>query len=181
MFSNLSALGTQVFEGAFVKAPLGRNLQVLVPSAVGGAPTQFQSAPPGGGTIQGRFGWASAADGLVTNTRRAASDQLGVVLPYQARSGADVIGAGWSWQFFDAAVKAWRIRQGLPITLMPVGEFWLKFAGGAFTGEPVYASTVDGSAISGVSSDAELTPWLVCSNANAGDLAAVSTYAKFGA
>jgi hypothetical protein len=59
------------------------------------------------------------------------------------------------------------------------GNFWLRFAGGALPGNSVYASLVDGSAVSGSAADCELTPWFVCSIAPPGQLAIVSTTAKF--
>lgn len=177
MIARYGALNTCVFEGAFVSPPQYMNGEARVASALAG-PGAYVAQP--GGTIQARFGWGSAADGLVANTRRGAADQLGVVLPLRAQSGALVIGWGWSWQFFDPVVQAFRIREGLPVTLLAVGDVWLRFAGGAYAGQPVYASLVDGSAISGDTGGDELTPWFVCSNAAPGGLAKVSTYAKFG-
>lgn len=177
MFGRSSALNVQAYEGAFASEPLYMNGQRRMPSAPAGSGA-YRAAL--GGTIQGRFGWGNVPAGTVNNTRLSASDQIGVVLPLRAQSGAMVIGWGWTWQFYDPTVRAFRIRQGLNVTLMAEGNFWLRFAGGAYAGEPVYASLVDGSAISGETSDAELTPWIVCSNANPGQLATVSTYAKFG-
>lgn len=134
-----------------------------------------------GGTIAARFGWGNNAARTVANTRTGAQDQLGVVVPLASGYGAGVIGFGRSWQFYDPLVRAFRIRQGLPVTLMAQGDFWLRFVGGAYTGSRVYASLVDGSAISGETDNAEQTPWLVCSNAPGGGLAMVSTSAYFGA
>lgn len=133
-----------------------------------------------GGTIAARFGWGNNDAHTVANTRTSAQDQLGVVIPLVSGYGAGVIGFGRSWQFYDPAARAFRIRQGLPVTLMPRGDFWLRFVGGAYTGMPVYASLVDGSAIAGETADAELTPWFVCSNAPGGGLAMVSSSAYFG-
>jgi hypothetical protein len=177
MHGRSGALSTQVFEGAFSSAPLFMNGERRFPSAPAGAGA---FVAPVGGTIQGRFGWGNTSTHTVANTRVTASDQLGIVLPLRVQAGAMVIGGGWTWQFYDPAVRAFRIRQGLNVTLMAEGNFWLRFAGGAYAGEPVYASLVDGSAISGETSDAEPTPWTVCSNAGPGELAMVSTYAKFG-
>lgn len=171
------ALSTQVFEGAFASPALFQNGERRMPSAPAGAGAYVA---PAGGTIQGRFGWGNVPAGTVNNTRLDASDQLGVVLPIRVQSGAMVIGWGWTWEFYDPTVKAFRIRQGIVVTLMAEGNFWVRFAGGAYTGEPVYASLVDGSAISGQTDNAELTPWTVCSNAGPGQLAMISTYAKFG-
>lgn len=177
MSARNGAFGTQVYEGAFASTALFQNGQTRFPSALAG-PGGFVA--PAGGTIQGRFGWGNVPAGTVSNTRVAAGDQLGLVLPLRARSGAGVVGWGWSWEFFDPAVNAFRIRAGLMVTLMAAGDFWLRFVGGAYAGEPVYASLIDGAAISGQTSNAELTPWVVCSNAGPGNLAQVSTYAKFG-
>lgn len=174
---NQGALSTQVFEGAFASIPRYINGQPLMPSALATAGGYVAQA---GGTIAGRFGWGDNSAHSVSNTRANASDQLGVVLPLISGYGAGVIGFGRSWQFYDPLVRAFRIRQGLPVTLMAQGNFWLRFAGGAYTGMPVYASLIDGSAISGETADAELTPWKVCSNAPPGALAMVSTSAYFG-
>lgn len=177
MSVNQGPLGAQVFEGAFASRATYQNGQNRFPSAPAGAGA-FVAQP--GGTIQGRFGWGDPATGLVANTRVTSADQIGIVLPLQISNGSLVQGYGWSWQFWDPLVCAWRIRQGINLTLMAEGEFWLRFAGGAYTGESVYASLVDGSAISGQTDDAELTRFKVCSNAGPGCLAMVSPYAFFG-
>jgi hypothetical protein len=175
-----SPLGGYPFEGAFVCAPLDRSNGPTwsnpVPSVLAG-PTALRAAP--GGVLQGRFAWANPATGLVSNTRVTAQDQIGIVKPYRSASGADVVGFGWTWQFFDPVANAYRIRQGLNVNLFAAGPMWLRFAGGAYAGQMVYASHVDGSASSG--SGDELTPWIVSSNSSPGNLAIVSTTAKFGA
>lgn len=178
MFGNQRALNTQVFEGAFASLPRYINGQPRMPSAPAGPGGYVGQA---GGTIAARFGWGNNAAHTVANTRTSAQDQLGVVVPLFSGYGAGVVGFGHSWQFYDPAVRAFRIRQGLPVTLMAKGDFWLRFAGGAYTGMPVYASLVDGSAIAGETTGAELTPWFVCSNAPGCGLAMVSTNAHFGA
>lgn len=171
--------GSYPYEGAFVSSPIDRSNGPTwfnpVPSVLAG-PGALRAAP--GGTIQGRFGWAGA-DGLVRNTRLAASDQIGIVKPYRSASGADVVGFGWTWQFFDPLVRAFRVRQGLNVNLIAAGPFWVRFAGGAYAGEPVYASLSDGSAVSGSAANCELTPWIVSSNSEPGNLAVISTSAKF--
>lgn len=177
MFGSSGAFGTQVYEGAFASRSVFQNGETVFPSALAG---QGAYVAPEGGTIQGRFGWGSALDGFVANTRRNASDQLGVVLPLRSTTRAMVVGWGWSWQFWDPVANAFRTRQGLGVTLMAAGQFWLRFNGGAYAGNPVYASLVDGSAICGETVGAELTPWKVCSNAGPGELAKVSTSAFFG-
>lgn len=169
MISQVGPFNAQVYEGAFCSQPVQGNLERNFPSVLANAPGGLVAAPAG--TIQGRFGWASAT-GIVNNTRVDATDVLGVVIPLQR--------LGPTWQFYDPVVNAWRIRGGINLTLMAQGDFWLRFAGGAYTGTPVYASLVDGSAISGETDGAELTRWLVCSNAAPGCLAKVSSYATFG-
>jgi hypothetical protein len=165
-----------MIEGGFVSSPRDRNNAPAtfnpVPSVLG----SWSAAP--GGTIAGRFGWANPATGLVSNTRITAADQIGIVLPISARGG--VIGDGRSWQFFDPAVQAFRIRQGLGVTLIASGPMWLRFAGGAYAGSPVYASLDDGHAIGGAAENSELTRWVVASNAPGGGLAIASTNAFFG-
>jgi len=163
----------QPYEGAFVNPPRDQSLAPAwanpYPSTLGFPGALVSNVP---GTIQGRFGWASAATGQVNNTRLAASDQIGIVIPRRL--------TGWSWQFFDPAVNAWRVRPGLNLTMVRLGNFWLRFAGGAYPGDVVYASLVDGSAISGESSNAEATVFKVVSTGEPGCLAKVSSYAFFG-
>ncbi len=181
MFGNSGALNGYPFEGAFVSAPVDRSLAPTfynpVPSVLA-SPGALRAAP--GGTLQGRFGWAGA-DGLVRNTRLAPGDTIGIVKPFRSSSGADVVGYGWTWQTWDSVARAFRVRQGLGVNLIASGPFWVRFAGGAYTGEPVYASLLDGSAVSGPAAGCELTPWVVSSNGPPGNLAIISTSAFFGA
>lgn len=178
-----------VYEGAFASPPIAYNLELRAPfaSVLAGAGVPRSNSA---GSIQGRFGWLNPASGLVNNTRVSAADALGVVVPFRSLNGANggVVGgpwglagpqAAWTWQFYDPAVRAFRVRPGLVVTLHAAGNFWLRFAAGALYGNPVYASLVDGQAISGPADDAELTPWFVCSIAPPGTLAMVSTTAIF--
>lgn len=151
-------------EGVFIWTPFASEPPTMVAGA--GA---FVAAQ--GGTIMGRFGWADPAANTVANARTSAAQLLGLVLPQ--------CGKGWTWVYSDAG--RWFIRQGLPVTLATGGNFWLRFAGGAYIGERVYADLLDGHAISGEAVGAEPTPWLVCSNAIPGGLAKASPYAFFGA
>jgi hypothetical protein len=186
----LSSFG--LYEGAFASQPIAQNLEPRAPFASSSAgPGAPRSNSPG--TIQGRFGWLSSATGLVNNTRLDASDQIGVVIPLRSLNPVNggVVGgprglagpqAAWTWQFYDPTVTpcgGLRVRPGLVVTLHVRGNFWLRFAGGALYGNPVYASLVDGSAVSGPSANCELTPWLVCSQNGPGELAIVSTQAFF--
>lgn len=181
-----SALGP--YEGAFASRVLGYNLEQLAPYAsMLAGPGGLVAGP--GGLLQGRFGWSH--NGLAFNQPQSAADALGVVIPLRSVNAANggVVGgpaafggpvASWSWQTFDPIARAWRLREGIVTTLMPTGNFWLKFAGGANYGDTVYASIADGSAISGnPGSGSVVTPFKVCSDADAGQLAMVSTTAKF--
>jgi hypothetical protein len=187
-----SPLATFAYEGAFASQPLAQNLELRAPFAsVTAAPGAPRSNSPG--TLQGRFGWLNSATGLVNNTRVAADDRIGVVIPLRSLNAANggVVGgpralagaqASSTWEFWDptaAPAGALRIRPGLVVTLHGAGNFWLRFPGGALYGNPVYASLADGSALSGEADGSELTPWLVCSNAYPGQLAIVSTSAIF--
>lgn len=185
--SQSRALGP--FEGAFASRVLGQNLETLSPyrSALGGGGA-FTAGP--GGVLQGRFGFGNAATGQVFNAQVDPSDVLGVVVPLRSVNGANggVIGgppafggpwAAWTWQTYDRAFNAWRMREGIVCTLMTSGNFWLRFAGGANYGDTVYASLTDGSAISGALAGAIETPWSVCTPATPGRLAIVSTTAFF--
>lgn len=167
----MRALGPQ-FEGQFVQPnPQYQLSNPPYTSAPAGA-GQFVAAP--GGLIQGRFGWGDPSTGLASNVPTAGAT-LGVVLPYAGWR------ADWGRVYFDPTVNAYRIREGLNVTLMTGGPFWLRFAAGAVAGQPVYASNVDGAALSGYTAEATLTPWKVSTPTAPGGLAIVSTSAFYGA
>jgi hypothetical protein len=180
-----------IYEGAFASAPLAQNLELRAPfQSVTAGPGAPRSNVPG--TIQGRFGWLNSASGLVNNTRLDASDVLGVVIPFRSLNGANggVVGgprglagpqASWTWEFIDRTVcpPVLRVRPGLVVTLHSRGNFWLRFPGGALYGNNVYANMADGTAVSGPSAGAELTPFKVCSIVAPGGLALVSSTAQF--
>jgi hypothetical protein len=189
---NSSPLAAFAYEGAFASAPLAQNLELRAPfTSVTAGPGAPVSNKPG--TIQGRFGWLNSASGQVNNTRVASDDVLGVVVPFRSINGANggVVGgsrgvagpyAAWSWEFFDPSIAprgGLRVRPGLVVTLHSGGNFWLRFAAGALYGNSVYASLVDGQAISGPADNTELTPFTVCSIASPGGLAIVSSNAIF--
>ena len=171
-----SALNVQTFEGAFAQPnpywqPAGFP---PYPAALAGAGGLVAGA---GGLIQGRFGWGNPTT-LQTVNQPSAGAVLGVVVP--------IVGwrATWGRVFFDCSVPggAWRIRQGLPVTLCVGGPFWLRFAAGAVPGQRVYADPVDGHAISGnTGGGAVLTPWTVVTPAGPWGLAIVSSTADVGA
>ena len=124
------------------------------------------------GVLQGRFGFLDRATGYVWNVPTGTTPQVGIVAPSPGT---------WQRLYFDRTAMAWRVRAGYPVTLCVGGGFWLRFSGGAVAGQACYASAVDGSAVSGQPSGNVATPWFVCSNADAGGLAQVSSTAKFGA
>lgn len=164
-FAYGSPLGTQVFEGAF---------------ALGIYPAASMPAPEGGcaagpdGVILGRFGWLDPATGTVTNERTDDTQQLGVTIPQFLNPRNRIYPA------LSAEGPVTKLRQGKNMTLASNGAFWLRFAGGAIPGQKVYANLLDGSAIAGQTVGAELTPYIVCTMAQPGDLAIVSTSSKFG-
>jgi hypothetical protein len=125
-----------------------------------------------GGAGIGRFGWVDA-NGIVLNTRTNDSDMLGIVLP-------DIpLNSDWRNVFYDDVSCSWRIREGLPVTVLSVGKIGLRFRYGAQPSAPVYASLLDGRAISGYSADSELTPWLVATPAAADAIATITTWSKY--
>lgn len=170
MFDNLPrALNVQAFEGAFAQCPgvpFGPNGNPPYPSSLG--MLQAGTAPDQSGVALGRFGWYNPNTGLVLNTRTTAEDQIGVTLP---QCGC------WERIYFNHGVRY--IRTGKPLTLITAGPFYLRFAGGAYAGQPVYASLDDGTASSGPITNSELTSWLVTSNCSPGQLAIISSTAKF--
>lgn len=177
------------YEGAFASRVVGQNLEILGPfSSVLAGSGKFRAGP--GGVLQGRFAWGDPTSGLVLNSPTTPTDSLGVVIPLQNvnRANGSVIGgpiafggpqASWTWQTWDRFARAWRLREGIVCSMMNAGNFWLKFEGGAAYGATVYASQMDGSAISGALDGAVETPFKVCSVAGPGRLAMVSSTAKF--
>jgi hypothetical protein len=127
----------------------------------------------------------------VFNSQQAPNDILGVVIPLRSVNLANggVVGGppslgGWqasrTWEVWDRKYKAWRLREGLIANLMPVGNFWLRFPGGANYGDQVYASPIDGYAVSGALAGTIQTSFFVCGEAGVGALAIVSSNAQFG-
>lgn len=162
-FAYGSPLTTQVFEGAFA---WGIYPAASAPCGEGG----YRAGD--GGVILGRFGWGDPDTGLVTNARTAATQQQGITLPqflnprnrvYYAPNANGLPGSTFN------------LRQGKNMTLASAGAFWLRFAGGAFPGQQVYANPLDGSAIAGQTVGAEITAYIVRSVAQPGALAIVSS------
>lgn len=178
------------YEGAFASRVIAQTLETLAPFASVLAGAGAWRAGPGG-LLQGRFGWGNPATNDVLNAPTTDQDSLGVVIPLQSVNymNGGVVGgpvrfggpqAAWTWQTYDPRFKAFRLRQGIVATLMSRGNFWLRFAGGANYGDTVYASTVNGSAISGnPGANAVPTAFKVIGNSCGSGLVRVSSTAKF--
>ncbi len=177
------------FEGAFASRVIGQNLEILGPYSSSLAGEGGWRAAPGG-LLQGRFGFGDPATGLVWNAPTGPLYDLGIVVPLQSVNYANggVVGgpasfggtqAQRTWQVYDRVARSWRLRQGLIANIMPTGNFWLRFAGGANYGDTVYASLTDGSAISGSVTGSVVTAFKVCSNVGPGCMAIVSSTAVF--
>lgn len=119
------------------------------------------------GLAVARFAWADRDTGFAANTRTHSRQLLGFVLPVANGAYSIRIARGRRY-----------IRPGLGVTLMASADVWVRFYSGASAGQPVYASLVDGAAISGQADGAELTPWFVVTNAQPGGLAIISTTCK---
>lgn len=126
---------------------------------------QFLSSDDG--LAVARFAWADIATGRAANARTSAGQLLGFVLPFFGSGYAVRISRGQRY-----------IRPGLPVTLMKSADVWVRFAWGARAGQQVYASLVDGAAISGQAGGAEPTPWFVVTDCQPGGLAIISTTCK---
>lgn len=165
MYANSALTASPAVEGAVVLGAY--NIMATV-----------SSGRPGGlvggvnGTALGRFGWADVG-GMVYNRRTSAQDVLGFTLP---QFGPYV---DWRRVFFDDASQTYRVRQGLPVTMISRGNVWARFPSGAYAGQPVFANILDGSAISGYSPEGELTPWSVLTDCPPGQLAIITTWSTF--
>lgn len=127
----------------------------------------FKAAQPDG-LYMARFGWADPNTGWAYSDR-VAGRLLGFVQPV----------AGFRRQLTRPTADGVLIRPGYPVTLFSAGDFYVQFAAGAVAGSRVYASYVDGKAISGQAASAELTPWFVNTNCAPGGLAIISTRSIF--
>jgi hypothetical protein len=113
------------------------------------------------------FGWANLDTGFASNSPVNDTDPLGFVLPTYG-----------GWQRLRVSGRRVYLRPGIEATLCSRGDFYARFPSGASAGQPVYASTVDGTPISGYAADAQLTPWNVITDAGPGQLAIISTWSK---
>lgn len=121
------------------------------------------------GCILGRFAWADPDTGQCGNTP---IDDVtpGVALP---------VCGPWTLAYWSMTYRARVLRAGYGVTLLWKGDVWLRFAGGATPGQRVYASSVDGSAISGYSASGVPTGFSVTRGCQPGELATVSTWSNF--
>lgn len=118
------------------------------------------------GLAVARFAWADRNTGFAANTRTAPDQLLGFVLP---------LANGYMLRVYRGQHYA---RPGVGVTLMKSADVWARFAGGASAGQQVYASLIDGAAISGQADDSEATPWFVVTDTAPGGLAIISTTCK---
>jgi len=120
------------------------------------------------GLAVSRFGWGDLDTGFVDNVRSNPAQVLAYVFPFVTGNSAIRVCCG----------GARFVRPGVGVTFLRSGDYWVRFQGGAQAGQPVYASLVDGSPISGQATNAELTRWFVATNAAPGGLAIISTTTK---
>ena len=126
-----------------------------------------------GGVAIGYFGFAHV-DGTVTNAFLDPTDRIGVSIPVYVTERPNT----WQRNFYDEETDTLRAREGTEICLLTRGAVWVRFNDGAFAGQPVYASTLDGRAISGYADNAILTPWVVGTSTPAGGLAVITTFSQ---
>lgn len=117
-----------------------------------------------GGLAMGRFGWASPDTGEVSNLFTPGRT-LGIVVP---RFGL--------WSVVYCQSGTWFLRAGKPVTLAASGDFFLRFPGGAYLGNSVYADPVTGIAYAADGGGFVLTKWRVVTNAAPGGLGRVTPY-----
>lgn len=161
-------------EGAFAyPPPVPVRFNALYPAINGGAGGQLVASADG--LIVARFGWADLTANVVNNTRTDASQRLGFVQPVYGTWQR----AYWAPSPANDGTQAFFLRAGLPATVFARGAFWARFMGGAYPSQPVYASLVDGSCISGEADGAELTPWFVNTPCAPGDLAIINTWSIY--
>ncbi len=126
---------------------------------------QFKAAEPDG-VIVGRFGFADYDTAFTANARTSIAQRLAFILP---------LANGYAVRIRRGVIYA---RPGVALTLMQSGDFWARFPYGASAGQQVYASQVDGTAISGQIDDSEPTQWFVVTDTGPGGLAIISTTCK---
>lgn len=144
-----------VYEGAFAS----RNPYASIGSARAAGPVDL---------AMGRFGWVNEDTGEVFNTL-VTPGALGVIVP---RRGL--------WAVVYPRLGVWYLRAGKPVTVAATGDFFLRFPGGAYIGNPVYADPATGIAYAFDPGGFVLTKWQVVTNCPPGALAKVSPYINIG-
>lgn len=158
----LNALGVhQHAEGVPIEGRYYFRASTITPNVAGG----FAAGVGGAGIA--RFGWADA-DGRVTNARALSTDILGLVA-YQ--------GGDWRRIYWDAARRAWIIREGMNLTMIESAPgVWVRIPGGASINAPVFTSPLDGVPVSGDTGGLEATPWVVARPNGPGGLSLITTW-----
>lgn len=118
----------------------------------------------GDGLAVARFAWADPLTGFANNEPTDIGQLLAFVLPVYNGINSVRVSRGVRY-----------IHPGLGVTLLSSADVWVRFIDGASAGQPVYASIVDGSPISGEAADTQLTPWWTVTDADPGELAIIST------
>lgn len=120
-----------------------------------------------GGVSIGRFAWAGAG-GVALNSRVSADQVCGIV----------VIDSGdWRRVFWDAITYTWKIREGLPVTLLSGAQgVWARLYGGGSWAERIYADPVDGKPVAGYADGLEATQWSVGLPVGPGGLSLLTTW-----
>lgn len=168
LYRNASAV-----EGAF--ASWNPRFQILAgPGALVGEPD---------GMAIGRFGWADLTTGLAYSARQDATDVLGFV--YRPSLDNQYWSTyGWRRTYFDPTRGAWISRGGFEVTMARRGDFWARFPGGAYVGQPVYATVADGTCVAfnrgtGPVTGYDQTPWTVVRECLPGELSIISSWSTF--
>lgn len=141
----------------------------------------FASANPRASTVAGPLAWRAGNDGLAVARFGFANQDTGLVDNSRSNAG-QVLGFVFPVVNGNSAVRVWRgiryARPGVGVSLMANGDYWVRFMGGAQAGDVVWASQVDGTAISGDASNAEPTPWLVVRDIGPGGITVISQVIK---
>lgn len=120
-----------------------------------------------GGVAIGRAGWC-APNGVVLNARTTSEDLIGMV----------VIEMGdWRRVFWDSAARAWRIREGLNMTMLTGAQgLWVKLDSGGTYRARIYADPIDGRLVASYAVGLEATRWSVARPVGPGGLTLITTW-----
>lgn len=159
---NIDALGVYPrAEGVPIEGRYFFRASSLVP------PVEAGFAAGVGGASIARFGWADA-DGRVTNARASDTDLLGLVV-YQ--------GGDWRRVYWDETARAWKIREGMNLTLLARAPgVWVRLGNLGYANAPVYTSPLDGVAYAGQADGLIATPWRVGRPIGSGGLSLLTTW-----